>query len=215
MKHRNPLVVVLLSIITLGIYDLYWLAQSRKILNSSTNYKTPSVWFLIAPFVVVIVSYIGLIANMPRRTVYGTTPTTLHAPLLIWLAILLLGSFVTFVITIWWFFQFSKAVNQYTNGKMTTAVTFLVLWVIHLIGVALVQDAFNDMNVAQKPIANGLQSTDVTPLMTPGLNPINPGTNQSQQPPANEPQPNIQPLSTAPTPNVNSDNNGINDAGQT
>jgi hypothetical protein len=28
---------------------------------------------------------------------------------------------------------------------MGTAVTFLILWIIHLIGVALIQDTFNDM----------------------------------------------------------------------
>jgi hypothetical protein len=56
-----------------------------------------------------------------------------------------LSWFLIVPITFYWFWKFSKAVGQYTNGKMGTGVTFLLLWLLHLIGVALVQDEFNDM----------------------------------------------------------------------
>jgi uncharacterized membrane protein YjgN (DUF898 family) len=39
MKKRNPLVVFLLSVITLGIYDIYWLVSTKKVLNAKTSHK--------------------------------------------------------------------------------------------------------------------------------------------------------------------------------
>ena len=85
-------------------------------------------------------------------TYTGTSPTGMSTGNLgLWLAgmaIIFIGYIAGLVTSIIWFFQFSKAVNAYTQGKMSTAVTFLVLWLIHLIGVALIQDAFNDVEDA-------------------------------------------------------------------
>ncbi|HXE09989.1 MAG TPA: hypothetical protein VN554_01025, partial [Verrucomicrobiae bacterium] len=72
------------------------------------------------------------------------------------LGLIIVGSIAAFGLSLFWFFRFSKAVNEYTHGKMSTAVSFLILWLIHLIGVALIQDTFNDMQdgiVAGQPAA--------------------------------------------------------------
>ena len=56
---------------------------------------------------------------------------------------------------------------------MTTGVTFILLWLVHLIGVALVQDAFNDMTEAG--------NTTAGPNFPAGPNPP---TNSNPTPPA-------------------------------
>jgi hypothetical protein len=154
MKHRSPLSVVLLSIVTLGIYDLYWLYKTKEILNKETQFKVPSILLLILPGIILAIGYIGIMVTVftqdsstTTNGAYGQTTTmSPHGGAFGgFLIATILGWILFFFISAFWFFKFSKAVNAYTSGKMSTAVTFLVLWIIHLIGVALVQDAFNDM----------------------------------------------------------------------
>lgn len=184
MKNRSPLAVVALSIVTLGIYDLYWLVKTKAVLNKSTNYHTPTVWLLFSPFILLLVGYIGMFAAGGVQTTsnsYGQNQVSSishPAAFFIFVALMVIGWISTLFISAFWFFRFSKAVNQYTNGKMSTAVTFLVLWVIHLIGVALVQDAFNDMESAAVE-AGG-------PMPGPGPAP-QAGTPQPVQPPQQPP----------------------------
>ncbi|MDR0591134.1 MAG: DUF4234 domain-containing protein [Candidatus Nomurabacteria bacterium] len=44
---------------------------------------------------------------------------------------------------IWWFWKYSVGVNQFTKGKLSAPVTFLLIWLLTLIGYAIVQDTFN------------------------------------------------------------------------
>lgn len=142
MKHRNPLAVVGLSIITLGIYDLYWLSVTRKELNSKTRHKVPTVWLLVSPIIILIgVAILQIVVSASNASSGGSRAGVNILSVLLGI-IAVIGLLVVPMI---WFYKFSKAVNEYTAGKMSTAVTFLILWLLHLIGVALVQDAFNDM----------------------------------------------------------------------
>jgi hypothetical protein len=80
MKKRNPLAVFFLSIITFGIYDLYWLVKTKSVLNEKTSQHTPSIWLLIVPIPVIIAGYIVLFTTAGVKTtatVYG--PATAHS----------------------------------------------------------------------------------------------------------------------------------------
>ena len=50
MKQRSPLAVFLLSIITFGIYSIYWLVQTKKEMNER-GASIPTAWLIIVPFV--------------------------------------------------------------------------------------------------------------------------------------------------------------------
>lgn len=264
MKKRNPLAVFFLGIITFGIYDLYWLVKTKKVLNEKTRFHTPTVWLLILPALVIIGGYAWFITSAvvssnsaptssttktygetvnqqgERRppqythvcnTTDGTVYVTQGAPpclgrdtykgeyapsvastiysspcrtdgdpsrylyiatsencpggsslvfynnigangSLAALGLIIAGSIAAFGISLFWFFRFSKAVDEYTRGKMSTAISFLILWLIHLIGVALIQDAFNDMQAdgaaaqpaaAPVPLATEDQSSPPAP----------------------------------------------------
>ncbi len=197
MKHRNPLAVVGLSIITLGIYDLYWLSTTRKELNSKTSRKVPTLWLLFTPVFVGIVLVIVLAAN-------SSSSTASTGPNLIAVILMVLDFIAMMAISLIWFFKFSKAINEYTAGKLSTATTFLILWLLHLIGVALVQDTFNDMLTDQAPaapqqptpaMAQGqpmaqapMQPNNFVPGGSPAAQPYNPAPPYSVQP---EQQPTI------------------------
>lgn len=160
MKHRNPFAVFMLSLVTLGIYDIYWLVVTKKELNKKTRIHTPTIWLLFAPIIIIAVAFIVTLvaigASAHTQTTHysmnstGSTATASSGGAALGASLALVGveiiAFLVIVpITFYWFFKFSKAVNEYTNGKMSTGVTFLLLWLLHLIGVAIVQDTFNDM----------------------------------------------------------------------
>ncbi len=208
MKKRNPLVVVLLSLITLGIYDLYWLVKTKKVLNEKTKYHTPSIWILFAPVLIILIGYILIFvaaakastSSSPANSGYnynysysynssssvGTTSSSSSQTGGIAVAgfiVLGIGFLATLIISIIWFFKFSKAVNEYTQGKMSTAVAFLVLYLVHLIGVALIQDIFNDMENNGQAINNNL-----APAMAgaPYAAPVNNNPQQTMSLPQNQ-----------------------------
>ena len=167
MKNRSPLTVFFLSLLTFGIYDIYWLVVTKNELNKRTKQHVPTIWLLIFPLAPLIAGYVLLIASgflnqtstcsglsayqgisyqCSQSTDMLTNNANIHTgPLIIAGAILILVFGVIFFITsLILFFKFSKAIDEFTKGKMSTAVSFLILWLIHLIGVALIQDAIND-----------------------------------------------------------------------
>lgn len=50
MKHRSPIAVALLSLVTLGIYSLYWLVKTKDEMNKR-GANIPTAWLIIIPFV--------------------------------------------------------------------------------------------------------------------------------------------------------------------
>lgn len=305
MKKRNPLAVFFLGLITFGIYDIYWLVKTKKVLNEKTTHHTPTIWLLILPGVILTAGYAMLFTasildaahtasssksssfssssssqtiksgeqlnatgqrrpaqyihicdtsdgieyvtqgdprclgsdqyrgdyassvpgtlysspckttDSPARYVYISekeqcppgaqlvfynqavgTPTSVFAgqtsqetpidqtthPGLYWGAfgMIAVGFIATFTIGIFWFFRFSKAINEYTRGKMSTAVTFLILWLVHLIGVALIQDTFNETDDVSPAAPNPSGPTTPTvPIQPPSHDTDHPNNGHS------------------------------------
>ena len=50
MQHRNPIMVIFLSLITLGIYTLVWDVRTKNEMNTK-GAQIPTAWLLIIPFV--------------------------------------------------------------------------------------------------------------------------------------------------------------------
>jgi len=186
MKKRNPIVVLLLSLVTLGIYDIYWLVVTKKELNQKTKVHTPTLWMIFAPLL--IGSVVILITILLRKpTVTNSAATVgLHVSggniLVIIVYILMILAMLP--LSLYWFLRFSKAVNEYTSGRMSTGLSFILLWLLHFIGVAVVQDSFNDtidnvamagFNQPQQPNDNPVQNSSSTGTFTqPQANQINP-----------------------------------------
>ena len=58
VKYRNPALVIIFSIITLGIYTIYWLVSTTNELRRITS-SAPNPWFLflfLLPIVNIIVA---------------------------------------------------------------------------------------------------------------------------------------------------------------
>jgi hypothetical protein len=87
--------VILLSIITFGIYYLVWLVTTKNQMNTK-GAQIPTAWLLIIPLV-----------------------------------------------NIWWYWRFCEGVELVTNKGMQTVIAFLLLWLLGVIGIAIIQNELN------------------------------------------------------------------------
>ena len=95
MKHRDPIMVFFLSLITFGIYSLVWFVKTKNEMNTK-GAKIPTAWLLIIP----LINYL-------------------------------------------WLWKFSEGVELVTNKEMGAAVAFLLVFVLGVIGMAIIQDKLN------------------------------------------------------------------------
>jgi cytochrome bd-type quinol oxidase subunit 2 len=51
MKQRSPVTVIILTLITFGIYALVWHVQTKDELNAAYGTKVPTAWLILVPFV--------------------------------------------------------------------------------------------------------------------------------------------------------------------
>jgi cytochrome bd-type quinol oxidase subunit 2 len=51
MLKRSPVTVVLLSLITFGIYALVWQVKTKDEMNRNYNAGIPTAWLILVPFV--------------------------------------------------------------------------------------------------------------------------------------------------------------------
>jgi len=97
MKHRSVAAVIILSIITFGIYALVWFVKTKNEMNR-VGANIPTAWWLIVP-----------IGN------------------------------------IWWQWKYCEGVETVSRGKLSGAVSFLLIFLLSVIGMAIVQTTFNEV----------------------------------------------------------------------
>ena len=64
---RNPFFVLLCTILTLGIYAIYWFWLIKKGLRNS-NIQTKSLWWFLLPIIGAIVLYVDFSKALEQRT---------------------------------------------------------------------------------------------------------------------------------------------------
>lgn len=190
MKYRNIMAVIFLSIFTLGIYDLFWLVSVKKELNAKTRVHTPTLWLLFAPLILMLIALIVVVAAAASTSSSQSAAANAGASIAVVL-VYLFAFLVIIPVTFYWFFKFSKAVNEYTNGEINTAVAFLLLWLLRFIGLAVIQDKFNDMLAADNT------GTGLAP--DPQSGPVQSAAPQAPTEPT-PPQPTVDQTPTPPTP---------------
>ncbi len=212
MKKRSLVAVLIFSVITVGIYDLVWLYKIKKELNQKTSIHIPSIFLLFVPIVLILIAFVAMFALAGSSTTtsstssissygsnsFNTTSSSSGSVLgpVVGMLIYAIAILAWLGIGFYWFLRFSKGIDRYTEGKISTPLSFLLLWVLNIIGIMLLQDYFNDMldgNMDAQP-ALASQPTPMPPVNT--------------QPPtiSMPPQPQIQPNLVTPAVVSSSDN---------
>lgn len=166
MKHRSLPKMFGLFIITLGVYRLYWFAKTRReMLAKQPSLKIPTIWLLVAPYLVVVASVLLLLVTVVTGTIdahngcemYGTTtaaydkcielsldePTGLQTAALVGVYV---SAFILFPLTAWWLWFYSKAVEKVTKEKLSFALAMIVLLAVpDGFDILIVQDSLNKL----------------------------------------------------------------------
>ena len=95
MTKRSVVAVIVLSVITFGIYGIYWFVTTKNEMVYR-GASIPTSWLVIIP-----------------------------------------------ILNIYWMWKWSEGVDHVTQGKLSAAVTFLLVFLLGVIGVAIVQASFN------------------------------------------------------------------------
>ncbi|MBE7450265.1 MAG: DUF4234 domain-containing protein [Kofleriaceae bacterium] len=95
MTKRSVAMVIVLSIITFGIYAIVWMVKTKNEMNSQ-GANIPTAWLIIVP-----------------------------------------------IVSIWWMWKYSGGVEHVTRGKTSQVIAFVLMFVLGVIGMAIIQDAFN------------------------------------------------------------------------
>lgn len=203
MKQRNIMAVIFFSIFTAGIYDLFWLVSVKKELNEKTKVHTPTLWLLFAPVILLVV--VGIVAGLLSSGTHGSSASGAN---LVSILVGIVAIVAVVPITFYWLFKFSKAVSEYTHGEINTAVAFLLLWLLRFIGLAVIQDKFNDMLAAgtglAAPADAGFASAPVaTTSPMPDQSPSGPVTSEAPAPVAPAPTMPPAPVSQPPAQDEN------------
>lgn len=157
MKNRVIWKMFLLTIVTLGIYRLYWFIKTRKeMMQTDPEIKILHPFFLFLPMILVIVSIVPMIisifqaaANTPSYcSTYSSSyniPAECDAGPAVWTMILFyLGILLIAPLIVVWLWGYAKGVEKITNGKMSFPVALLILYMVpDGIDILLVQDSFN------------------------------------------------------------------------
>lgn len=180
MQKREIWKVLVFTIITLGIYRLYWFIKTRKeMMRLDPSIKIMSPWFLIIPTLFVlfaigifIVSAIQAEAKLPSycssstNVNYDVSQASLaecSAEPPIWTiitfyaAIFLIGPMIAI-----WLWGYSKGVEKITKEKTSFPLAMIILLAVpDGIDILLVQDAFNKVsleNESPPALTNGLSA---------------------------------------------------------
>jgi len=147
MKNRNPLAVVGLSIITFGIYGIYWFASTKGEMNQRGE-TIPTTWLIIVP-----------------------------------------------IVQFYWYWKYSEGVEHVTGAKISKVEAFLLLILIGIIGMPIIQSAFNKLG------ASGTVDAMPAPGAVGGAMPPNETTLVPAQPISPDATP-ITPTGVDPTPPI-------------
>jgi len=109
MQRRSIAMVIVLSIITFGIYAIVWMVKTKNEMNSQ-GANVPTAWLIIVP-----------------------------------------------IISIWWMWKYAGGVEHVTRGKTSQVIAFILMFILGVIGMAIIQDAFNKVaDQGQVPTARAM-----------------------------------------------------------
>ena len=150
MKKRSPIIVLLLSLVTLGIYHIYWLYITRKEVSYKLQNQVPS-WPLVvlfSPFIVILLivllyadlSSVGVEPNSGINSLYFLVGS---------LAVLAL-----IIIPFIWIYKFTKLISALTpqiSNSLYLIWVILAIFGVSIIWPVIVQSHLNGIIDGQQP----------------------------------------------------------------
>jgi hypothetical protein len=156
MKHREVWKVIIFGLITLGIYDIYWLYATRKEMIA-LGAKVPRVIIMFIPLFVLlgamVLTIIGeaILAHATAENSAG--PVTVGFNIFV-ASIILLSVVALIVIPFIWLYKYCQAVGTVTHGMTGVGLSYFLGLIFGLANVSfiwfgIIQDSFNKIGTLQ------------------------------------------------------------------
>lgn len=160
MKQRNPLAATLLSAL-IPFYTLYWLYVTGKIMQSK-GAKVPSFVLLYGP---ILLLFALVFISMFTATTSGSAKQTGNIVVLLLTMVGVLGVVICSILYFW---RFSDAAGQSSQGKVDKLVAFILFMIISPVAVYIIQDALNNTTTStQTSLPNHETPSSTTPPSPP------------------------------------------------
>jgi cytochrome bd-type quinol oxidase subunit 2 len=144
-KQRNVFFVIILSLVTFGIYYLYWLISTQRELVRAQP-DVPSVWWMFAPLLLVIAAVVIELAAATRGG--DISQAGFVGVNIIAIILGIIGVLALFIYPLWWFYKYCKAVEAVTNGRISLLLGYGSWIGLHIVGFSwvwpgVIQDGLN------------------------------------------------------------------------
>jgi NADH:ubiquinone oxidoreductase subunit 5 (subunit L)/multisubunit Na+/H+ antiporter MnhA subunit len=142
MKRRNLAFVIIVSIITLGIYSVYWLVQTRKELVRKGQ-DVPSLWIVFAPLLSLII--VALAQVIVHLMLDNSNPSSgaIEAVNAVSVIIGIISVIGVIPMIFYWTWKYCVAVENVTDRALSTVINFVFAIILTLIGVGFVWPMIN------------------------------------------------------------------------
>ena len=180
MKNRVLWKMFVLSIVTLGIYRIYWFIKTRnEIMQLKPESRIWPAYVLFLPLAVGVLAFVGLIASIASSPTSErqcnssfassdqelSTDTELVAPsedvsddcststvTIIGLVGFYLGLFVAWILYMVWIWTYARGVDIVSAGSLSFALAIIVLLVVpDGFDILVIQDHFNKLGTSNPP----------------------------------------------------------------
>lgn len=121
MKNIPIWKIIVLSIVTFGVYDIVWYIRRQREMESTYNLKMPHWLWMLAPEIIVLILAIPVFI---LAAAIGFTPLTIGLVIFI-----LLLAFAAAGLNIWWLVGFSRAAAKVIANRVPTGWS-VVLYMI-------------------------------------------------------------------------------------
>jgi hypothetical protein len=132
MKKRNLVFVFIVSIITVGLYDIYWLFSTRDELVKKRQHLS-SPWVFFVPLLGLIgIALIQILVH--ALSVGGPSNATATTTVNILSALAGVACVVAIPFSIRWIWRYCKAVENITKGDLTAGFSFALAVLLTALG---------------------------------------------------------------------------------
>ena len=167
MKQRNIAAVMLLGLCTFGVYDLFWLYNTRQEMTTK-GAKIPPFILLLAPSLAMLAGIVLGFASLGVNGVNDINGDADSATIVTAAVVVGIAALGSIPVSLYWMYKYCVAVQDVTQRHLETGLSYSLWIVLALFGFpfvwyGIVQDAFNKVaaTVTLEPAANP------TPAVTP------------------------------------------------
>lgn len=145
MKRRSLVTITILSIITLGLYGLYWVFVTRDELVKKGE-DVPSPWIFVGPLLALLgIAVLQIIAKFTGLGDNAQAGINVLSALVGFFAVI-----AVLPLSIYWVYKYSKAVDSVTKGKLDSDTCLAMALVLNVLGFGfiwpiVVQHYYNEL----------------------------------------------------------------------